>query len=195
MAGEPVITIVGNLTADPELRFTASGQAVSNFTVASTPRSFNRQSNEWTDGEALFVRCSVWRESAENVAESLTKGARVIVQGRLRARTFETRDGDQRTNWELDVDEVGPSLRFATAQVTRTPRGGGSQGGFGGGQGGGQFNNPPQQGGGGYGGGQPQGGNGGWGGGNPGGPGNQDPWGGATSSGAWDTPRNDEPPF
>ncbi|MGO1664118.1 MAG: single-stranded DNA-binding protein [Micrococcaceae bacterium] len=129
MAGEPQLTLIGNLTADPELRFTASGQAVTNFTVASTPRTFNRQQNEWVDGETLFVRCSVWREMAEHVAESLTKGMRVVVTGRLAARSFETRDGEKRTNWELDVDEVGPSLRYATAKVTRTPRPGGGEGG------------------------------------------------------------------
>ena len=133
MAGETVITVVGNLTADPELRFTPNGAAVANFTVASTPRTFDRQTNEWKDGEALFLRCSVWREAAENVAESLTKGMRVIVQGRLRARSYDDRDGNRRTSWELDVDEVGPALRFATAKVTRAQRGGGGGGGFGGG--------------------------------------------------------------
>ncbi|KAE8765721.1 single-stranded DNA-binding protein [Georgenia thermotolerans] len=134
MAGETVITVVGNLTADPELRFTPSGAAVASFTVASTPRTFDRQSNEWKDGETLFLRCSVWREAAENVAESLTKGTRVIVQGRLVQRSFETREGEKRTVVEMQVDEVGPSLRYATAKVTRASRGGG--GGFGGGQGG-----------------------------------------------------------
>ncbi|UTT45652.1 single-stranded DNA-binding protein [Micrococcus luteus] len=134
MAGETVITVVGNLTADPELRFTPNGAAVANFTVASTPRTFDRQTNEWKDGEALFLRCSVWREAAENVAESLTKGMRVIVQGRLKARSYDDRDGNRRTSWELDVDEVGPALRFATAKVTRAQRGGGGGGGFGGGQ-------------------------------------------------------------
>ena len=129
MAGETVITVVGNLTADPELRFTPNGAAVANFTVASTPRTFDRQTNEWKDGEALFLRCSVWREAAENVAESLTKGMRVIVQGRLRARSYDDRDGNRRTSWELDVDEVGPALRFATAKVTRAQRGGGGGGG------------------------------------------------------------------
>lgn len=135
MAGETVITVVGNLTADPELRFTPNGAAVANFTVASTPRTFDRQTNEWKDGEALFLRCSVWREAAENVAESLTKGMRVIVQGRLKARSYDDRDGNRRTSWELDVDEVGPALKFATAKVTRAQRsGGGGGGGFGGGQ-------------------------------------------------------------
>lgn len=132
MAGETVITVVGNLTGDPELRFTPSGAAVANFTVASTPRTFDRQNNEWKDGETLFLRCSIWREAAESVAESLTKGTRVIVQGRLVQRSYETREGEKRTVVELQVDEVGPSLRYATAKVTRTQRGGGG-GGFGGG--------------------------------------------------------------
>ncbi|HLS26425.1 MAG TPA: single-stranded DNA-binding protein [Beutenbergiaceae bacterium] len=133
MAGETVITVVGNLTADPELRFTPSGAAVANFTIASTPRQFDRQAQEWKDGETLFMRCSIWREAAENVAESLTKGMRVIAQGRLVQRSFETREGEKRTVVEMQVDEVGPSMRYATAKVTRTPRGGG--GGFGGGGG------------------------------------------------------------
>jgi single-strand DNA-binding protein len=128
MAGDTVITVVGNLTADPELRFTPSGAAVANFTVASTPRSFDRQSNEWKDGDTLFMRCSVWREAAENVAESLTKGTRVIVQGRLVQRSYETREGEKRTVVELQVDEVGPSLRYASAKLTRTQRGGGGFG-------------------------------------------------------------------
>jgi single-strand DNA-binding protein len=136
MAGETVITIIGNLTNDPELRFTPSGAAVANFTVASTPRNFDRQSNEWKDGETLFLRCSVWREAAENVAESLTRGTRVIVSGRLRSRTYDTKEGEKRTVIELEVDEVGPSLRYATTKVSKTSRGGGS-GGFGGGNGGG----------------------------------------------------------
>jgi single-strand DNA-binding protein len=131
MAGETVITVVGNLTADPELRFTPSGAAVASFTVASTPRTFDRQSNEWKDGEALFLRCSIWRQAAENVAESLTRGARVVVTGRLKQRSFETREGEKRTVIELDVDEVGPSLRYATAKVNRTQRGSASPGGFG----------------------------------------------------------------
>lgn len=122
MAGETVITVVGNLTADPELRFTPSGAAVANFTVASTPRTFDRQTNEWKDGEALFLRCNIWREAAENVTESLTKGTRVIVSGRLKQRSFETREGEKRTVYELDVDEIGPSLRYATAKVTRFAR-------------------------------------------------------------------------
>src|ERR1700710_2179043 len=136
MAGETVITVIGNLTGDPELRFTPSGAAVANFTVASTPRTFDRQSNEWKDGDTLFLRCSVWREAAESVAESLTKGTRVIVTGRLVQRSYETREGEKRTVYELQVDEVGPSLRYATAKVTRTQRSGGGGGGFGGGGGG-----------------------------------------------------------
>ncbi|MCC2333884.1 single-stranded DNA-binding protein [Cellulomonas wangsupingiae] len=145
MAGETTITVIGNLTGDPELRFTPSGAAVANFTVASTPRTFDRQSNEWKDGETLFLRCSIWREAAESVAESLTKGTRVIVQGRLSQRSYETREGEKRTVYELQVDEVGPSLRYATAKVTRTQRsgggnfGGGGSGGGGGGFGGGGF--------------------------------------------------------
>lgn len=130
MANDTIITVIGNLTADPELRFTPNGVAVANFTIASTPRTFDRQSNEWKDGEALFMRSSVWREMAENVAASLTKGMRVIAQGRLKATSYTDREGNQRTGYELDVDEVGPALRFATAQVSRAQRGGG--GGFGG---------------------------------------------------------------
>lgn len=122
MAGETTITVIGNLTADPELRFTPSGSAVANFTIASTPRTFDRQSNEWKDGETLFLRCSLWRESAENVAESLTKGTRVIAQGRLKSRSYETKEGEKRTVTELEVDEVGPSLRYASAKVNRTQR-------------------------------------------------------------------------
>ncbi|WP_068147300.1 single-stranded DNA-binding protein [Rhodococcoides corynebacterioides] len=129
MAGETVITVVGNLTADPELRFTPAGAAVANFTVASTPRTFDRQTNEWKDGDALFLRCNIWREAAENVAESLTRGARVVVTGRLRQRSFETREGEKRTVVELEVDEVGPSLRYATAKVNKVSRGGGGGGG------------------------------------------------------------------
>src|ERR687888_1622797 len=130
MAGDTTITVIGNLTADPELRFTQSGAAVANFTVASTPRTLDRQSGEWKDGEALFLRCNIWRQAAENVAESLTRGARVIVNGRLKQRSFETREGEKRTVIELDVDEIGPSLRYATAKVNRTQRGS-SAGGFG----------------------------------------------------------------
>ncbi|MEU7811902.1 single-stranded DNA-binding protein [Pseudonocardia sp. NPDC049154] len=173
MAGETVITVVGNLTADPELRFTPSGAAVANFTVASTPRTFDRQSGEWKDGEALFLRCNIWRQAAENVAETLTRGARVIVQGRLRQRSFETREGEKRTVIEMEVDEVGPSLRYATAKVNKVSRGGGS-GGFGGGGGGG----------GGFGGGGGQGGGGGY----------DDPWGSAPPAGSGPA-ADDEPPF
>jgi single-strand DNA-binding protein len=127
MAGETTLTIVGNLTGDPELRFTPSGAAVANFTVASTPRTFNKTTNEWDDGETLFMRCSVWREAAENVAESLTRGARVIVTGRMKSRSYE-KDGQKRTSIELDVDEVGPSMKYATAKVVKAQRGG--SGGF-----------------------------------------------------------------
>ncbi len=179
MAGDTVITVVGNLTADPELRFTPSGAAVANFTVASTPRTFDRQSGEWKDGEALFLRCNIWRQAAENVAESLTRGSRVIVQGRLKQRSFETREGEKRTVIELEVDEIGPSLRYATASVTKASRGGGG-GGYGGAGNGGGYG-----GGGGYsGGGQP---------------GNDDPWASAPvagSSGAGGgAGYDDEPPF
>jgi single-strand DNA-binding protein len=135
MAGETVITLVGNLVDDPELRFTPSGAAVANFRVASTPRTYDRQSGEWKDGESLFISCSVWRQAAENVAESLQRGMRVIVHGRLKSRSYETRDGEKRTVFEIDVDEVGPSLRNATAKVSKTMRsgpGGDSGGGFGG---------------------------------------------------------------
>lgn len=180
MAGEPYITVVGNLAGDPELRFTASGHAVANFTIAQTPRTRNQQSGEWVDDETLWVRASVWREAAENVAETLTKGTRVIAHGRLRARSFETKDGQQRTNWELDVDEIGPSLRWATAQVNRTPRSGG--GGFGGGGQGAPGGNW---------GGAPAGG-GGWG--QPAPPSN-DPWGGGGSAGSWDQGNDSPPPF
>lgn len=127
MAGETIITVVGNLTADPELRYTQSGLAVANFTIASTPRTFDRQANEWKDGEALFLRASCWREFAEHVAGSLTKGSRVIATGRLKQRSYDDRDGNKRTAIELEVDEIGPSLRYATAQVTRAA--GGSTGG------------------------------------------------------------------
>ena len=128
MAGETIITVVGNLTADPELRYTQNGLAVANFTIASTPRSFDRQSNEWKDGEALFLRASVWREFAEHVAGSLSKGSRVIATGRLKQRSYDDRDGQRRTAIELEVDEIGPSLRYATAQVTRSTGGGGGGG-------------------------------------------------------------------
>ncbi len=182
MAGETVITVVGNLTADPELRFTPSGAAVANFTVASTPRMFDRQTNEWKDGDALFLRCNVWRQAAENVAETLTRGARVVVQGRLRQRSFETREGEKRTVVEMEVDEVGPSLRYATAKVNKVSRGGGS-GGFGGGGGGGY-----DGGGSGGGGGAQQGG------GSGGGGGYDDPWGSAPPAGSGPA-ADDEPPF
>ncbi|MGC5627795.1 single-stranded DNA-binding protein [Georgenia sp. Z1344] len=197
MAGDTIITVVGNLTADPELRFTPSGAAVANFTVASTPRTFDRQSNEWKDGDTLFMRCSVWRDAAENVAESLTKGMRVMVQGRLTQRSYETQQGEKRTVVEMQADEVAPSLRYATAKVTRTQRGGGG-GGFGGNQGGGGgFGGGGNQGGG-YGGNQ---GGGGYGGGNQGGQGGgyngpaggspEDPW--ATQGGGTAFPN--DPPF
>jgi single-strand DNA-binding protein len=131
MAGDTVITVVGNLTADPELRFTASGAAVASFTIASTPRTFDRNANEWKDGEALFLRCSLWRQAAENAAESLQRGMRVIAQGRLQQRSYETREGEKRTVIEMTVDEIGPSLRYASAKVNRTQRGSSSGGGFG----------------------------------------------------------------
>ncbi len=184
MAGDTQITVVGNLVDDPELRFTPSGAAVANFRIASTPRTFDRQTNEWKDGEALFLSCSVWRQAAENVAESLQKGMRVVVQGNLRSRQYETREGEKRTVFEIQVDEVGPSLKYATAKVTRTQRSGGSS--YGGGQqGGGQGgsapadNDPwatPQAGG------APQGGGSG---------------GTAAGNDPWATPgvSNDEPPF
>jgi len=182
MAGDTQITVVGNLVDDPELRFTPSGAAVANFRIASTPRTFDRQANEWKDGEALFLSCSVWRQAAENVAESLQKGMRVVVQGNLRSRQYETREGEKRTVFEIQVDEVGPSLKYATAKVTRTQRSGGSS--YGGGQqGGGQA-----------------------------GPSDNDPWatpqasapqggapqgGGAPAADPWATPgvSSDEPPF
>jgi single-strand DNA-binding protein len=202
MAGDTVITVIGNITGDPELRFTPSGAAVANFTVASTPRAFDRQSNEWKDGETLFMRCSVWRDAAENVAESLQRGTRVIVSGRLKSRSYETKEGEKRTVIEMEVDEVGPSLRYASAKVTKTQRGSGGGGGFGG-QGG-------QGGGGGYSGGQ----GGGY---HSGGQSAEDPWatspagsngpsvgssgGGAPATsggqGGWgnNAPGYDEPPF
>ncbi|MFV0128913.1 single-stranded DNA-binding protein [Streptomyces sp. HMX112] len=143
MAGETVITVVGNLVDDPELRFTPSGAAVAKFRVASTPRTFDRQTNEWKDGESLFLTCSVWRQAAENVAESLQRGMRVVVQGRLKQRSYEDREGVKRTVFELDVEEVGPSLKNATAKVTKTT-GRGGQGGYGGGQqGGGNWGGAP----------------------------------------------------
>ncbi|CAN5406992.1 single-stranded DNA-binding protein [soil metagenome] len=177
MAGDTVITVIGNLTADPELRFTPSGAAVANFTVASTPRTFDRQTNEWKDGEALFLRCNIWREAAENVAESLTRGSRVIVSGRLKQRSFETREGEKRTVVELEVDEIGPSLRYATAKVNKASRsgGGGGGGGFGGGSGGGGNSRPAAAA---AGSGAPA----------------EDPWGSAPASGSFGG-SDDEPPF
>jgi single-strand DNA-binding protein len=129
MAGDTTITIVGNLTDDPDLRFTPNGAAVANFSVASTPRFFDKQTNEWRDGEALFLRCSIWRQAAENVAETLQRGARVIVSGRLKQRSYETREGEKRTTFEVEVDEIGPSLKYATAKVTKTSRSGANSGG------------------------------------------------------------------
>ena len=169
MAGDTIITVIGNLTADPELRFTQSGAAVANFTVASTPRTLDRASGEWKDGEALFLRCNIWRQAAENVAESLTRGARVIVSGRLKQRSFETREGEKRTVVELEVDEIGPSLRYATAKVNKVARG---SGGGGGGNGGG----------------------GGYGGGGGSAPAD-DPWGSAPPAGSAGGGFSDEPPF
>ena len=203
--GETSITVVGNLVADPELRFTPAGAAVANFRIASTPRRFNRQTSQWEDGEAMYLTCNVWRQAAENVAESLSKGMRVIVQGRLRQRSYESREGERRSIFEVEVDEVGPSLSFATAQVTRASRGGG-QGGYGN-QGGGQsmggqgqmnqgtMNQGQQQqpNHGGFGGG---GNTGGFGGGNPQqqAPDN-DPWNSAPASGGFGGPADDGPPF
>ena len=129
MANDTVLTVIGNLTADPELRFTQSGVAVASFTIASTPRTFDRQSNEWKDGEALFMRCSIWRDAAENVASSLEKGARVVAQGRLKQRSFTDKEGNNRTVIEMDVDEIGPSLKYATADVTKVKKGEGGKGG------------------------------------------------------------------
>lgn len=122
MSGDTTITVIGNLTADPELRFTPAGAAVANFTVASTPRTYDRNKNEWIDGDALFMRCNIWRDAAENAAESLTRGSRVIVSGRLKQRSYETREGEKRTVVELEVDEIGPSLKYATAKVNKADR-------------------------------------------------------------------------
>ena len=194
MAGETVITVIGNLTADPELRWTQSGAAVADFTVASTPRTYDRNAGEWRDGDTLFMRCSVWRETAENVAESLRKGMRVIVQGRLTQRSYDTQQGERRTVVELQVDEIGPSLRRARAQVTRTaPSGGGGyQSDNRGQQQGGYQQAAPQ--GGGYGGGQQGGyGQGGANYGAPTGGSPEDPWRTAPSGGT--TSFGDEPPF
>lgn len=196
MAGETVITVVGNLVDDPELRFTPSGAAVAKFRVASTPRTFDRQTNEWKDGESLFLTCSVWRQAAENVAESLTRGTRVVVQGRLKQRSYEDREGVKRTVYELDVEEVGASLKNATAKITKTSGRGGQGGGFGGGQqggggqGGGGWGGGPgggQQGGGGAPADDPWATNGPAGGGQQGGGGG---WGGSSGGGY-----SDEPPF
>ena len=191
--GDTPITVIGNIVADPELRFTPSGAAVANFRIASTPRRFNSQTNQWEDGDGLFLTCNVWRQAAENVAESLQKGMRVIVNGRLRQRSYETREGEKRTVYEVEVDEVGPSLKYATAKVTRTNREGGGGGGFqGGGQQGGGFQGGGQQGG--YGGGQSQGG---YGGGQGRGQQNDDPWGSAPQAGGSGGfgGMDDEPPF
>jgi single-strand DNA-binding protein len=171
VAGDTIITVVGNLTADPELRFTPSGAAVANFTVASTPRIYDRQSGEWKDGEALFLRCNIWREAAENVAESLTRGARVIVSGRLKQRSFETKEGEKRTVMEVEVDEIGPSLKYATAKVNKAGRSGGGSGGFGSGAPSGGGGSRPAA-----------------------AASNEDPWGSAPASGSFGG-SDDEPPF
>ncbi|KRE94131.1 single-stranded DNA-binding protein [Nocardioides sp. Soil774] len=201
MAGETTITVIGNLVDDPELRFTPSGAPVANFRIASTPRTFDRQSNEWKDGDTLFLSCAVWRQAAENVAESLQRGMRVIVQGRLKSRQYETREGEKRTVFEIDVEEVGPSLRSASAKVTKTQRSGGT-GGYSGGGGGAGYSGgggqqsapaddpwaspaPSQSGGGGSWGGQSQGAQGGGQSAPP-----NDPWATPGVSGG-----NDEPPF
>ncbi len=198
--GDTNITVVGNAVNDPELRFTPSGAAVANFRIASTPRKFNSQTNQWEDGEALFLTCNVWRQAAENVAETISKGMRIIVTGRLRQRSFQTKEGENRTVYEIEVDEVGPSLKYASAQVNRNPREGG--GNFGGGQNQnqGQPQSQPQ---GGFGGGQ--GNQGGFGGNqnqpqrNQGNQGNQmpnnDPWGSAPPAGGFGGAADDEPPF
>jgi single-strand DNA-binding protein len=204
MAGDTTITVIGNLTDDPELKFTSSGVAVAKFRIASTPRFMDRQSGEWKDGEPLFLACNVWRQGAENVAESLQRGARVVVVGRLRQRSYETQQGEKRTVFELEVDEVGPSLRYATAKVQKMQRSGGNGGfgsdGGGGGGGGGYSGSGGSGGGGGYRGGQGGGGNqAGGGGGNYA----DDPWanaapagrGGGTSGGGGGSSFDDEPPF
>jgi single-strand DNA-binding protein len=193
MAGETVITIVGNLTDDPELRFTPSGAAVAKFRIASTPRTLDRESGQWKDGEPLFLACNIWRDAAEHVAESLQRGARVIVQGRLRQRSYETREGEKRTVYELEVDEIGPSLRYATAKVQRMNRSGGAGGGgggFGASSGGGGGNRQPST---------SSGGASGGGGGNN----FDDPWATAaptsgaarTGGGGGNSSFDDEPPF
>jgi single-strand DNA-binding protein len=198
MAGDTQITVVGNLVSDPELRYTPTGVAVANFRVASTPRTFDRQANEWKDGDSLFLTCNVWRQAAENVAESLQRGMRVIVMGRLHQRSYETREGEKRTVFEIEVDDVGPSMRNASAKVAKSNRSGGGGGGFGGGGGGGGGN-------GGFGGGGGQGGSGGSGGyggsaggssssSSGGGRGGDDPW-ASDSSGFGGEGSSDEPPF
>ena len=164
--GDTPITVVGNLVADPELRFIPSGAAVANFRIASTPRTFNRETNQWEDGEALFLTCNCWRQMAENVAESLTKGMRVVVTGKLRQRSYQTKEGESRTVFEVEVDEVGPSLKYASASVSRNPREGG-QGGYGGGNQGGQNQSQPDH----------------------------DPWGSAPDAGGFSGGAGDEPPF
>ncbi|MGH3454940.1 MAG: single-stranded DNA-binding protein [Nocardioidaceae bacterium] len=183
MAGDTVITVVGNLVDDPELRFTPSGAAVANFRIASTPRIYDRQSGEWRDGDTLFLTCSVWRQAAENVAESLQKGMRTIVQGRLKSRQYETREGEKRTVFEIDVDEVGPSLRSATAKVAKTTRSGAGSGGWQGQGGGGGGNdpwaNPPA------GGNQPS----------SGGAAGNDPWASGGGGGGGGGTASEEPPF
>jgi single-strand DNA-binding protein len=186
MAGETTITVVGNLTDDPELRFTPSGAAVAKFRIASTPRTLDRQTGEWKDGEPLFLACNIWRDAAEHVAESLQRGARVIVQGRLRQRSYETKEGEKRTVYELEVDEIGPSLRYATAKVQKMSRSGGGGGGFGS-----------------SGGGNRQFSGGGRGGGNSGGNDFDDPWATAAPAssnrsgggGGGNSSFDDEPPF
>jgi single-strand DNA-binding protein len=174
-AGDTPITVVGNLVADPELRFTPSGQPVATFRVASTPRIMDRQTNEWKDGDSLFLTCNVWRQAAENVAESLQRGMRVIVTGRLKQRNYETKEGEKRTVYEVEVDDVGPSLRNASAKVNRASRGGG-EGGFGGGNRGAGSGS----GSGSYGGSQPSSGGGG-----------SDPWASSDAGSGY----SDEPPF
>jgi single stranded DNA-binding protein len=203
MAGDTQITVVGNLVSDPELRYTPTGVAVANFRVASTPRTFDRQANEWKDGDSLFLTCNVWRQAAENVAESLQRGMRVVVMGRLHQRSYETREGEKRTVFEVEVDDVGPSLRNASAKVTRSNRSGGAGGGFGGGAGGGGAGGGGAGGGGAggggaggggsFGGGQGQSGGSGGFGGSSGGRSNDDPW--ASDSGGFGEGASDEPPF
>jgi single-strand DNA-binding protein len=199
MAGDTQITVVGNLVSDPELRYTPTGVAVANFRIASTPRTFDRQSNEWKDGDSLFLTCNVWRQAAENVAESLQRGMRVVVQGRLHQRSYETREGEKRTVFEIEVDDVGPSMRNASAKVAKSNRSGGGGGGFGGGGtgGGGGGGGNGGFGGGGQGGSAGSGGYGGSAGGRSGGGGGgggDDPW-ASDSSGFGGEGSSDEPPF